>query len=180
MYKGRFDFDLLFWIHYNSIKKRIPCQNSLSVKRTVLLSSNRWQLSLWFIFLFIWCSFYMENSWSPSFNFRLYEAFFSVPLESCHPDLPDDQSIDIHSLFHLPSAPLLTLESPHIILLLSLPRMQAFSTVLLLHTASRCISSQESLPDGPASPAPASMPMFRSFRKDTPYMILHCPHILVF
>ena len=44
--------------------------------------------------------------------------------------------------------PLLTLESLHIILLLSLPRIRAFSAVLLLHTTSRCISSQVSLQDG--------------------------------
>ena len=92
--------------------------------------------------------FYVENSLIPPFNIRPYAAVFFFPLESCHPDPPDDQSMDIHSLFHLSLAPLLTLESLHIILLLSLPRIRASSAVLLLHTASRCISSQVSLPDG--------------------------------
>ena len=73
------------------------------------------------------------------FNIQPYAAVFFFPLGSCHPDLPYDQSMDIHSLFHLSLVPLLTLESLHIILLLSLPRIRAFSAVLLLHTTSRCI-----------------------------------------
>lgn len=64
-----------------------------------------------------------------------------------HPVQPHAQLPDIHILFHLSLTLSLPSESRHIILLHSLSKIQAFSSVLLRRAAFHCIFSPESLPD---------------------------------
>lgn len=129
-------------------------------------------VSFFLIYLFVKISFFTSLSNTQSYITTVSSLPVSFLLVQ-----PHDLSMDIHILFHFPLVSSQTSGFLHITLLLSSPQIQVFSSVLLLHTASRCIFLPYLCQMVSTLSTPTPMAMFHPFCYHTLHMILHCPYI---